>query len=364
MQNNFQNKNVRNLVPYRVARHLAWDLGSSNVDVLKLDWNESTVPPTPLVASRINEELQVGRLNWYPDLRNQILLSKLAGYSGVGVDQVDYFSSSDAAHEVIARAFISPGDGVLMFYPTYDNFRVVCESAGAEVIGLLHADLGDIENIIAENKPKLIYICNPNNPTGDLWSRENLVSLINAHPKVLFLIDEAYFEFSEVTLADKVAVLPNLLISRTFSKAFGIASFRLGYVLSHANGISVLQKVKNHKNVPALSQVAGIACLDDLLYMKEYVKEVLRAKKYFIKKLAGFTWVKGVSGVSGNFCYVQCNDSVVEQISSHLEHYSIFIRTFPQNPGFWRVTVGTKSQMERVISALEEFSPVFDINHQ
>ena len=128
----FENKKIRNISPYTLSTPEAWSFNQDD-DVLKLDWNEATIKPSPKVLAKITKVLNDGKLNWYPNINNTELINKLSNYNSVKNDQVQYFASSDSLHEYIVRAFIDDSDRVLSISPTYDNFRAVAESNGAHV---------------------------------------------------------------------------------------------------------------------------------------------------------------------------------------------------------------------------------------
>ena len=126
----------------------------------------------------------------------------------------------------------------------------------------------------------MVYICNPNNPTGNVHSKEYIEYLLEEYPDTLFLVDEAYYEFSGITVKDLVLRYDNLLISRTMSKAFALANFRLGYLIASKDNIQFINKIRNPKNLSTLAQEAACAALSDVDYMWRYVEEVKRGKAF------------------------------------------------------------------------------------
>lgn len=344
---------VEALSPYKVSKHIAWVRRDNSVNVLKLDWNESTIPPTPLVKDYVEDILTSADLNWYPPLQNLELKNRISEYAQVSPQCVDYYSSSDCIHEYIAATFIEPGDEVLMFYPTYDNFRSVFEARGAVVRKKSLDDFFAADSALTLfGEPKLIYVCSPNNPTGEIIDARVIEELSVSHPDTLFVVDEAYYEFSGKSVSNVAVTADNVIVTRTFSKAFGIASFRMGYVISNSANIELLAKVKNHKNVPLLSQAAALACLDDVEYMKAYVEEVSEARVHFATFLRAQDFVEAVQVGFGNFVMLQIAHSVLNEFVCGLEDANIFIRSFDHIPGAVRITVGTKDQMSRVESVI------------
>ncbi|PSU19318.1 aminotransferase [Photobacterium phosphoreum] len=356
----FLNINTKKLNPYKVASHKVWNIKNKDT-ILKLDWNESTIPPSPLVKKAILEYTETGFFNWYPNVDNNVLREKLAGYSGVNVSNIEYFSSSDGLHEYIIRTFLNEDDSILLISPTYDNFRAVAESLGVKTEHFrLNKDEGYSFNIkalmdnISTVKPKALYLCNPNNPTGNSYSKEEIILLSETFSDVLFIVDEAYFEFNGVTVADLVNSFSNILICRTFSKAFGLASMRFGYAISSTENITGLQKVKNPKSVSAIAQISALAALDDLAYVYNYVEEVKKSKVIFISELQKRN-IKVLQSTCGNFVFVDFGLNCVDIIND-LENNNVFIRYYGHILGaenMVRITVGTIKQMQLFLDILD-----------
>jgi len=355
------NSYILNLRPYKLTSHKAWEIENKG-KVLKLDWNEATIPPSPKVKKYILEFLEKGNLNWYPDVDNKRLKYLLSNYINLPEENILYFSGSDSAHEYICRAFINPGDNILMISPTYDNFRATAEASGA----LIYHFFLDIKknfffnqkefiNYLKNNNFKIVYICNPNNPTGNTYSVEFFKYLLKNFQNTLFIIDEAYIEFGGESAKDLVVKYDNVIITRTFSKAFALASFRVGYIIASKNIIEVLSKLRNPKNVPTLSQIAAIAALEDIDYMKTYVKEVNNTKKWFLKELKKI----GIKtyGKAGNFILLYIPNKK-DKLIKYLEKNYIFVRDYShveRMKDFIRITIGTKKQMEIVLEKIKEF---------
>lgn len=354
----FFNKYVKKLKPYKVTSHKAWEAAGDSI--LKLDWNESTIPPTPKVKKELTNYIENGLMNWYPDVDNQKLRSLLSMYSDVNTDQVEYFASSDALHEYIIRAFINPDDVITLISPTYDNFRAAAESIGATIdyfqldpendFSFSFARFKDhVENVI----PKIVYLCNPNNPTGTTYSVELLEQLVHRFNDVLFIIDEAYYEFVGITAAQLATSYENVVICRTFSKAFGLASFRIGYAISSEHNIVGLRKIRNPKNISSYSQLAAIAALSDIRYMQNYVDEVLKSKEFLKQELKELD-IPIICSDGGNFLLVTFGEQQF-YILTELEKTNIFLRNYGHVPGmakYTRITVGTHEQMVYLIESL------------
>ena len=359
----FVNKYVKRTRPYPLVTHLAWKFVEDK-SVLKLDWNEATIPPSPKVSHALSHLVQEGRLNWYPDVNNCELRASIARYVSLPEANLQYYASSDSLHEYIVRAFIEPGDRIMVVSPTYDNFRASAESLGAlvdyfylnEKFELDYQSLADQIQVL---EPKLVYLCNPNNPTGTVLSIDDIQKLISDFKEVLFLVDEAYFEFCDVTCAPLVLEFNNLIVSRTFSKAFALASLRIGYAISAAVNISFLDRIRNPKNINLFAQVAAIAALSDTEYTAKYVAEVRGARDSLVAEINQHSAGNIVAHSSGgNFILLRIDQSLKSNFISFLEDEKIFIRNYSHVRGmedFVRVTVGTRDQMQRFRGRLFQF---------
>lgn len=359
----FENKFLKAIKPYSVASHTIWEKPECSAELLKLDWNEATIPPSEYVLSEISAHISTPGLNFYPDVKNRALLDILAEYSGADSNQIQYFSSSDSAHEYISECFLNEGDNVLILGPTYDNFRLSVESEGAVVdyyyydIESFELDCDGFSKAISDRNPKMVYICNPNNPTGSVLSKDYIEQLLEIHNDVLFVIDEAYYEFCGISSTGLVKKHENIIVTRTFSKAFALAGMRIGYVIADEKLIASLDKVRNSKNITSLSQVAAIAAIKDFSYTDSYVKEVLAAKDLF-KDMINHLYAddcKCYAG-QGNFVLIRyAEQSSKLRVITHLRSNGIFVRDL-NHTGLTdsiRITIGTREQMLKVISVMK-----------
>lgn len=361
----FINKYLRNLAPYKVASHKVWEVSDEErKNILKLDWNEATVPPSPNVKVRLQALVDNEYLYYlYPSTNNNEILQRLSIYTKLPFDNLQYFASSDSLHEYLVRMYITVGDPILILGPTYDNFRLTSQAQGA-VIHYYNYDQdfnldteGFLENIYKLN-PSLVYICNPNNPSGNLLSNSFLKNLLTTFPEVLFLIDEAYYEFSHETIAEEVVNFPNLFVSRTFSKAFALANFRAGYLISDINNIQQISKIRNPKNFTSFAQEAVIGVLSDTDYMWSYVNEVEDSKKWFVEELLKLDFIEKIFESHANFVLMRFVDFDAKmKIFNHLNENNIFVRNLLHSDKLincLRISIGTSDQMKRVLETIKD----------
>ncbi len=358
------NKYLRNFKPYKLASHKVWTVSpAKRSEILKLDWNEATIPPSPMVAERLKKLILGDNFyNLYPSTYNEELLKLLSEYIGLPKENIQYFASSDSLHEYIAKLYITVGDPVLLLGPTYDNFRLTAEVCGA---GIYYHTLNDtfefddcaFRDDIRRIEPSLVYICNPNNPTGTQHSVEFIHELLDEFPEVLFLIDEAYAEFSEISAKKLVRQYENILISRTMSKAFALANFRFGYLIASESNINYISSIRNPKNITTFAQEAAIGALGDVGYMEQYVAEVHEAQEQFIRDMYKLSdYLRCIHG-AGNFVLLALNSPRDKQtLIQDLADKNIYVRDVSQTKYLAehcvRITVGTRKQMKRVAEVI------------
>ncbi len=359
------NSIIENIRPYRVASHKVWMVSpEERSKVLKLDWNESTVGPAPEVREALKALMEEDDFfHLYPSTYNEELMFALCAYTGMTQENIQYFGSSDSLHEYICRAYLEKGDKVLVLWPSYDNFRVTAESTGAvlsysEMSSDFVCDFGKLFTDLRAVQPKLAYICNPNNPTGTLLSPRDIEELLKAFPDTIFLIDEAYEEFSASSVMAFVNSYENLLVTRTLSKAFGLANLRFGYLVASESNIEAVSRIRNPKNITTFTQVAATEALRHQDHMWAYVEEVKAARSFFIEALNGQPYADRYEAFpsEGNFVLIRCRDAMVKAATlQFLEQNNIFIRNVSQAESLAncvRITIGTREQMQRVLDVL------------
>lgn len=341
---------VAALEPYSNSPHSA-TVFKTEGEILKLDSNETYFPPSPKVIKAITEFIQKYALNWYPDVDSTKLREKLSAYTHFPSDFIQTFNGSDNALECICKAYVDDGDEIVVCSPTYDHFRVYTESCGGKVIQVYGDDPFQpkpqaLLNSINE-KTKIVYISNPNNPTGALYTQEQVESILQQAPHALLILDEAYYEFCGTTGAALVDRYANIIVTRSFSKSFGLAGIRCGYIIAHPECIKHINKVRIGKNINSLAQVAAIAALDDLAYTRNYIEKVNEGKKWFLNKLQASN-IKAID-TPANFILVYVADP--KQTTCFLEERNVYVRDrshVNQLEGYIRITTAPVDIMERL----------------
>lgn len=347
-------KFVQRLKPYRLSERVS--LEQDRESILKLDWNEATRTPSTQVKEAILRFLETGNLSCYPELSNNHLLGLIADYTGIDTKQLQFFGGSDQGLEYIARTFLTIDEIVISLSPNYDNFRVYAEAIGARYVEKFFDQpfSTGISNFLASSlSPKLIYLSNPNNPTGVLLSSSAIASIASQFPDSLIVIDEAYYEFAGETSASLLPKFANIVISRTLSKAFGIAGLRFGYVMANESTISNINRIRNPKNINVIAQIAAAAALSDINAMRGYVDEVKGNRHKIVQWLRQKG--KRVRDSNANFILVQCDRSR-EFIASMLDS-GVVVRdrsSMPLMEGYVRITIGGDESYEQLLAGLKQ----------
>lgn len=340
---------VRQLTPYQSARRLG-----GNGDVW-LNANEYPVP--------VEFQLTAQTLNRYPECQPQQVISRYADYAGVTPDQVLVSRGADEGIELLMRAFCEPGkDAILYCPPTYGMYSVSAETLGIEcrVVPALANWQLDMPAITRQlDGVKVIYICSPNNPTGQLINPEDIRTLLAlTEGKALVVADEAYIEFCpEATLSQWLADYPHLVILRTLSKAFALAGLRCGFTLANEAVIRLLLKVI--APYPLSTPVADIAAqalsTEGIAAMRQRVAETIATRTSLTEALAALPCVEQVFTSETNYILVKITDSAT--VFKSLWDQGIILRDQNRQPslsGCLRISVGTREECQRLTAALQD----------
>jgi histidinol-phosphate aminotransferase len=343
--------NVRDLTPYQSARRLG-----GNGDV----WLNANEFPLPVAF-----ELSQNTLNRYPECQPKLVIERYARYAGLQPDQVLVSRGADEGIELLMRAFCEPGkDAILFCPPTYGMYSVSAETIGIEYRTVAATDDWQLNlPAIAEQLDgvKLVYMCSPNNPTGNLISADDIRQLLEmTRGKALLIADEAYIEFCpQATLASWLAEYPHLVILRTLSKAFALAGLRCGFTLANPPVIDLLMKViAPYPLSTPVADIAGQALSDDgITLMRQHVAQLNDNRQWLIDALRQCACVEQVFASETNYVLARFTDSPT--IFKTLWDQGIILRDQNKQPGLagcLRISIGTRDECERVIAALQLLS--------
>ena len=324
-----------------------------NRDLLRLDFNENTLACSPRVREVLGS-ISAGALTRYPE--REPVEAVVAAYLGLPAEQVALTNGVDEAIHVLFEAFLEAGDELLLPVPTYTMYEVYASATDARTVTVQAADdlQFPFERLLAAITPntKIVAIANPNSPSGSVATRAQLLQLAQRAPHAVVLVDEAYFHFHGETVIDLVGVLPNLVVARTFSKAYGLAGLRLGLLAGPVEIMRWIRRVLSPYSVNSLALACLPPALEDGAYIEWYVSEVLAARAEFEMALDAVRIRHWPS--RGNFILVEIGSQHAEFVRL-MRSDGVLVRDRSNDPGCdgrVRITIGTREQMQRAIAAL------------
>ncbi len=321
---------------------------------VRLDFNENTAGCSPAVL-RALAKLSEKQLAMYPEY--QAPTRRLARYFGVRPGELLLANGGDDALRVFFDAFVSAGSHILICEPTFPMYRYYAEIFGAKIDVLRYGRAMEfpLDGVIAalKKKPRVLFIANPNNPTGTLAPQEGLRKIFDAATHTAVVIDEAYAEFSGVTVVPWIRRYPQLFVVRTFSKAAGLAALRLGVVIANAESLSLLRRAMPPFPVNVAALVAAEAAVRDRSTMRRHVRHVKRMRRWFAAELEALGAKTYPS--AGNFLLATFG-ATGPALFRRLEKQAILLRDRGKEigPGFVRITIGTEAEMRRLQKAIQK----------
>ncbi|MBC8097303.1 MAG: histidinol-phosphate transaminase [Akkermansiaceae bacterium] len=344
--------------PGRPIEEVARELGMPASDIIKLASNENPLGPSPAALKAMQQVL--ANINLYPDGNAFYLKQKIAAKLGVERANVMLGNGSNEIIEFVGHALMEPGADIVVSQYCFAIYPLVAKIFSAEVITVPARNHGhDLAAMLQAITPKtrVVFVANPNNPTGTVVSKPELIQFADQVPaNVLLVVDEAYIEFLDDPV-DFVADIrdgrhPNVLLMRTFSKIFGLAGLRLGYGIASPELIATLEKVRQPFNINSIAQAGALAALDDAEHMRKTRENNTRGLKLYeesFKKL-GLEYVPS----SGNFILVRVGDG--QRVFNEMQKLGVITRPMGgYQLGEWiRISVGTPAENERCLAALKK----------
>ncbi len=324
-------------------------------DGLRLDFNENVDGCSPRVLETLRA-MTSETLNRYPEREGGEAAA--ARHFGMPAEAVLLTNGVDEAIHLLAETYLEPGDEALLAVPTFSMYEIYALATGAEVrtvqsgAGLEFPAEGLLRAITP--KTRLICIANPNNPTGAVAEREELLAIARAAPQAAVLVDEAYIHFGGESVLDEVGRVENLFVSRTFSKAYGLAGFRLGALLGPAAQLKMLRRVASPYNVNGIALTCLRAALEDGEYIRGYVAQVLEGRgrlESFYRERAIPYWKSEANFVLAYFGEYR------QALVAEMRRRGILVRDRNSDPGCAgcvRITLGNTEQAERLLRELPE----------
>ncbi len=327
---------------------------------VKIDANENPYPHSDKVLGQIKEWLDSkDNLTRYPDTDINVLREKLSEVHGVSKEEVICTVGSDQLIELIIKVFVEPGDAVLVPNPSFSMYTLsTVLNHGKAVPYELDENFGyDYDKLIEAYKiyqPKLVFICTPNNPTGNIASIEGMKKVLDT-VKCPVIIDEAYEEFVGESMIEYIKEYPQLIVLRTFSKAYGIAGLRIGYGISNDEMIDMIGIAKPPYNVSSFSQAVATFILEDLAYYKNQVKDITANRQSLMKSLEAIDIIERVYDSAANFILVKVKD---EGLTNYLADNKVLVRGYGpvgRLVSHIRLTVGNDTENKKLIDLIKSY---------
>ena len=323
---------------------------------LRLDFNENPIGCSPAVRHAL-AKLSSASISAYPE--QETVRRKAAKHFGVRPTELLLTNGTDEALSLVVSTFVEPRDRVLLVEPTYAMYRFYSELAGAQIIAVRYdaTMLFPWKEVLGalNKKPRVFFLPNPNSPTGNLLTPPDLLRILKAADKqTVVVIDEAYFEFSGVTVIPWIQRYKNLIVTRTFSKTAGLAGLRLGCIFTHQELAATMRKAQSPYPVNAAALVAAEAAIRDRKFIARTVSEVRRSYEVLQRGLTALG-VKYFPG-AGNFVLVNLGPRA-KKIVAALSRKGILVRDRSNDfagVGYVRITLGTPSQTRRLLKELKE----------
>ncbi|HQN65236.1 MAG TPA: histidinol-phosphate transaminase [Methylophilus sp.] len=357
---------IRAIAPYQGGKpisELAREMGLNEADIVKLASNENPLGMSPKAQMAVEDA--IADIARYPDGNAFALRDAVSLRYGVAPNQIVFGNGSNDILELAARAFLQPGDEAIYSQHGFAVYPLVTQAVGAKGIVVPAKNFAhDLEGFLAAITPKtkLIFIANPNNPTGTLIKKDALMAFLDAAPNhVLILLDEAYDEYlNELDKSEAIGWLaqyPNLIISRTFSKAYGLAGLRVGFGLMQADIADIMNRVRQPFNVNSIAQVAAVASLAD----EDFVARSYAANQAGMAQLTQGLRQLGLEYIPsyGNFVSFKVKNAA--QVNQQLLKNGVIVRPVAnyEMPDYLRVSVGLYSENAKFLQVLEK---ILEIN--
>jgi histidinol-phosphate aminotransferase len=335
---------------------------------LRLDFNENTAGCSPRVLEclwNLNREV----LAKYPVREKGEAV--VAAHLGVATDELLLTNGTDEAIHLICETYLEPSDEAIVVIPTFGMFEIYAAATGARVVSIPAGDefAFPTDTVLSaiNSRTRLIAVANPNNPTGTFAPIADLIEIARAAPEAVVLVDEAYFEFSEETIAPRWRELPNLFVSRTFSKAYGLAGLRIGVLMGHRDQLRFVRRASSPYNLNSIALACLPAALADKEYVARYVREAIEGRAQLLAEVKTFTTedTEVHRGTATEVRYWPSRANfVLMYLGQHCKPFiaamrdrGILVRDRSSDYGCKdcvRITVGAREHNQRLLAAMRE----------
>jgi len=343
----------------KTNEEIARQYGLKTSDIVKLNYNENLYIPREKVIPLLKEVAEECDFRIYPQEEEARLKEKISEYLQVPIESVTMGNSSDEVMERVIRIFLEAGDSAVTFVPTFSVFKYCVKYQGVEYVPVpLNDDFTiNVEGMRKAFTPnaRLLYLCSPNNPTSNQMNAEDIETLVKVFPGIVIL-DEAYGEFADYSFVPRIRDFPNMIILRTFSKAFGLAMLRLGYTVANPELTRILtEKAPLPYPVSGFTIRMGIKMLDNMDIMRTAVSALVAERGKLIKAL---NQIEGVQAFNSQADFLLINtEKPADEVYEKLLKRGVMLKKWGKildYPNCFRVTVGLPEMNKKLIEALKE----------
>ena len=357
-------KNLKNYVKYSAGEAVSDLKDRLNLEdqaIIKLDANENVFIDPDWIRERINEAIQSCTITLYPDILYTDARIALGNYLGIKPEQILLGNGSDDVLDVVAHAFLDNTSELISAEPSFLMYEFFTKILGAKyVITLLDENFDvNVEKVLTNiNKnTKIILLASPNNPTGNQYSTEKLRTIVESTDRIVVL-DEAYVDFADFHLLDWIKKYDNLVITRTFSKSWGLAGLRVGYAVSNPEMIQFLKNVQKPYTLNTIGQAIIPIIIKSIKYIDETIETIKKERKWLEAAYKTIEKIRVYPSVTNFFLLrILKKNITINKLIEQLNKQGIFIRdqsTKPLLQNCVRITVGTRTMNEIVIEALKK----------
>jgi len=352
----FIRKDLLNYEEYKAVLS-AYDISEKNrvpvEKIDKLDANENLFGP----SKNLYKQLSTYKgYQFYPDPEYKQLRDAIGKYAGISANYIIVGSGGDELIDLLLRLILEPSDQVINCPPTFGSYTTLTFLNRGFLINIPRKKIFSLNTNsmlrAVNNKTKLIILCNPNNPTGNVISAQDIKQILELGK--LVLVDEAYFEFSGKTVLSFIKKCSNLIILRSFSKWAGIAGLRLGYLIAPPFLIKKLLKIKPPYNVNIAAELAGLNALKDIEYQRLTIKKIIEERERIYKEIKKNKKIKACPSY-GNFLFIQVSDILFPRLKLIFQKNKIAVRYYDSNLAgkAFRITIGNPAQNNKVLEILK-----------
>lgn len=328
--------------------------------MIKLDANESPFDLSEDLKAKIISKIEEVNFNVYPDPDSEVVKEKFGDYLGVSKSHISIGNGSDELLGNIISLYLKENDKLQLFARDFGMYTYYAKKRGVKPVYYDRPldkalDLENFVSAVKDSQAKMLIFSNPNNPTGSVLTKEEILYILDQLPYVKIVLDEAYGEFSEVSLVDEIENHDNLLITRTLSKAMGMASIRVGACISNEENISFLEANKVPYNVSTLSQLCVETILDEkyIRESQEKVKYIVDERNRVFQTLESMG-LKDLKAYPSQANFIYMSSPRMEDFVLYLNREGVLIREFPESQ-FFRITIGLREENDMVLDLIRRF---------